>query len=79
MTKIKVKDLLEGKLDAKAIKALKFEQGLELVETLVDKVNSDELELESSLLAYETGTKLLKHLESMLGDAEKKLEVLKKK
>ncbi len=73
---------IEGllKQDFDKIKAkISFETGTELLEELIQKVESGELPLEQAVASYELGTKLHQHLKGLLGDAEKKLEIIKVK
>ncbi len=60
------------------VKEVSFEQGLSLMEELVQKVESGELPLEEAIRAYERGAELLKHLRSLLSGAEEKLRILQK-
>jgi len=72
---------LEAFLDAKKpedlVKTLSFEDGLTLLESLVDKVESGILDLEKGISAYERALVLNKHLRSLISGAEAKLELLK--
>ena len=58
------------------IAALSFEQGLQLVEELVSRVESGALALDQSVLSYEKGVALIGHLRKLLGAAEERLRVL---
>lgn len=57
---------------------LSFENGLKLLEELVEKVESGGLPLDKAILAYERGAALIEQLRSQLGGAEEKLRVLAK-
>lgn len=76
--KITLKTLME--IDEKEVeqilKELPFEQGLELTDELVEKVENGNFTLEESLTAYQRGVSLIKKLKGTLSEAEKKLEVL---
>lgn len=59
------------------IEALKFEEGVKLLEQLIVSVESSGgADLEKLLLAYEKGNKLLTSLRAKLQGAEEKLKVL---
>jgi len=75
--KISLDDLLNKKDGRKQISKLKFEEGMSLLEGLVAKVESGNLALDKSVDAYELSAELLKHLRSLLGEAEGKLKTLK--
>ncbi|MBI1335583.1 MAG: exodeoxyribonuclease VII small subunit [Phycisphaera sp.] len=53
-----------------------FEQSLEELETIIDKVESGEIELEEALGFYEKGMKLVAHCRGVLDRAEKKIKEL---
>lgn len=53
-----------------------FENALEELETLVEKMETGELSLEDSLAAFERGVKLTRHCQSSLKAAELKVKVL---
>jgi exodeoxyribonuclease VII small subunit len=74
--KISLKELLIAENPQEIIKTSSFEQGLSLMDELVQKVESGTLPLEEAMQAYERGLELLKQLRSVLESAEKKLEVL---
>lgn len=62
--------------DADAIPAvdeLTFEQALEQLETIIERVEAGELGLEQSLSQYEHGSKLIKHCRSVLDRVEKRI------
>ncbi len=72
------KDLLnEDNLSAK-LKDISFEDGLRLLEDLVEKVESGDLPLDKSIVSYEKGVALIEHLRKQLSGAEAKLKVLQK-
>ena len=56
---------------------LSFEDAYKQLTELVKKMESGELPLADSVLAYETGIKLKAHCEKLLKDAELKIEKLK--
>jgi len=55
---------------------LSFEQSLEQMTKLVEKLESGELPLEESVAAFEQGVKLSRRCESLLDKAEQRLQVL---
>ncbi|MDZ4785934.1 MAG: exodeoxyribonuclease VII small subunit [bacterium] len=75
-TKVNLEALLDKKDGKKAINNLKFESGMEVLEQLVSKVESGSMPLDKAVDAYEAASDLVKHLRSLLGDAEGKLKIL---
>ncbi|NDC37731.1 MAG: exodeoxyribonuclease VII small subunit [Proteobacteria bacterium] len=57
---------------------LSFEDGLKLLDELVQKVESGALPLETAIHSYEKGAKLIERLRGLLSGAEEKLELLSK-
>jgi exodeoxyribonuclease VII small subunit len=57
---------------------LKFEEAMQRLEDLVDKMESGELPLDEMLKAYEEGAKLAAVCKGQLAAFEKKIEVLTK-
>ena len=55
---------------------LSFEQALDGLTTMVEKLESGKLTLEDSVKAFEEGVKLTRQCEKMLDDAEQRLQVL---
>ena len=53
-----------------------FEAALAVLDGRVEKMESGQLPLEESLVAYQRGTELLKFCEGLLKDAEQKIKVL---
>ena len=76
--KIKLEELLKEKNIDKKLKDVSFENGLELMEELVDRVESGRLELDQAVLSYEKGAQLIAHLKTLLSGAEKKLKIVQK-
>ena len=56
-----------------------FEKGLEKLESIVEEMESGDLPLDDLIKKYEEGSKLLKHCDSKIKDAEKKIELLRNK
>jgi len=73
-----LKELLSEDNSKKKIVELSFENGLRLMEELVEKVESGTLPLDQSILSYEKGVQLMEHLRGLLTGAEEKLKVLQK-
>ncbi len=55
---------------------LSFEQALDGLTALVGKLESGELPLEESVAAFEQGVKLSRRCESLLDQAEQRLQIL---
>ena len=73
-----VKELLQADDAEKRIEELSFEQGMKLLEELVEKVESGSLQLEHAVLSYEKGVLLIERLKGLLSGAEEKLQLLQK-
>lgn len=56
--------------------ALSFEQALQGLTSMVEKLESGQLSLEESVKAFEEGVKLTRQCEKLLDDAEQRLQVL---
>jgi exodeoxyribonuclease VII small subunit len=56
----------------------KFEEALEELEKVVERLESGELSLEDSLAAFEDGVRLVKFCNQKLTEVEKKIELLVK-
>jgi exodeoxyribonuclease VII small subunit len=54
-----------------------FEDGLERLETLVQKLEGGDLGLEEALKEFEEGVNLSRALQQQLGEAQRRVEVLK--
>ena len=61
---------------AKKKKALSFEDGMQQLEQLVEKLNSSELPLEESIALYEEGTALAAQLKAQLDGQKKRIEMI---
>jgi len=59
-----------------SVKELSFEQALTGLTTLVEQLESGALSLEDSVGAFEQGVKLSRRCESLLDEAEQRLQVL---
>ena len=55
-----------------------FEEALKKLETIVEAMESDDLPLETLLAKYEEGTKLARHCQEKLSEAELKIQQLEK-
>lgn len=56
----------------------KFETQMKKLESIVDKLEKDDVDLDESISLYEEGLKLSKTLKKQLLDFEKKIEALNK-
>ncbi len=54
-----------------------FEEGLQQLESVVQKLESDGLTLEQTLVEFEKGVKLAKDLQVQLEQAKRRVDVLK--
>ena len=54
-----------------------FDDGLDRLEAVVQKLESGQLGLEEALLEFEQGVNLSKALQQQLADAQRRVEVLK--
>ena len=57
-----------------AIEDLKFEDALSELETIVNKLESGQVDLEASIAIYERGEKLKARCEALLREAEARIE-----
>lgn len=55
---------------------LSFEQAVERLEQIIDRIESGETGLEASLKEYESGMELLRHCRAILARAEQKVQEL---
>ncbi|MGH6865541.1 MAG: exodeoxyribonuclease VII small subunit [Methyloceanibacter sp.] len=60
--------------DQSDIKAMNFEQALKELETIVDRLERGDVELEASILIYERGEALRAHCDGLLRQAEARVE-----
>ena len=58
------------------LEQLGFEAALERLETIVDRLEQGDLELEQALAAFEEGVSLTRRCAGQLEDAERRIEVL---
>ena len=56
------------------IKAMSFEAALKELETIVDRLEKGDVELEASILIYERGEALRAHCDGLLRQAEARVE-----
>ncbi len=54
----------------------KFEEALKQLEAIVERLESGELSLEDSLLAFEEGVSLVRYLNRKLDEVERRVEIL---
>ncbi len=60
--------------DHSDIKSMSFEQALKELETIVDRLEKGDVELEASILIYERGEALKTHCDALLRKAEARVE-----
>jgi exodeoxyribonuclease VII small subunit len=60
-------------------KNIKFEEGLDKLEKIVGRLEGSNISLDESLKLFEEGIKLSKFCRAKLENAEKRIEILKKK
>jgi exodeoxyribonuclease VII small subunit len=63
-----------AKDDKNDIAALTFEQALQQLEQIVQRLEKGQVDLEDSIEIYERGSKLKAHCEAKLKDAEARIE-----
>ncbi|MDX8388277.1 MAG: exodeoxyribonuclease VII small subunit [Ghiorsea sp.] len=63
-------------MTAKDNQDVSFEQALDGLTKMVDKLESGQLSLEESVAAFEEGVKLSRACESLLDEAEQRLNIL---
>ncbi len=56
------------------LKKMSFEQSIEMLTEIVDKIETGQVPLAESLEQYEKGMALIKHCRGILLDAEKRIE-----
>ena len=61
---------------AKKKKALSFEEGMQELDALVEKLSSSELPLQEAIALYEQGTALHAQLEALLAQQKKRIEMI---
>lgn len=62
--------------EVKPLAELSFRESMEELDSLVAKLESNELELEESLVSYERGVALLRSLKTRLAAAQQRVDVL---
>jgi len=60
----------------KPVEELTFREAMTELNSIVDSLESNTLELEQSLVQYERGVALLRYLRQSLSEAQQKIEVL---
>jgi exodeoxyribonuclease VII small subunit len=58
------------------LSSMTFEQAIESLESINDRIESGEIGLEESLVEYERGMKLIAHCRRVLDQAEQRVEEL---
>ncbi len=57
-------------------KSLSFEENVELLENIIDKLEKDKVPLSEALKLYNDGVKLVRQCNDMLDKAEKQVKIL---
>ncbi len=68
----------DDKQDEETQEARSFEECLEALEKVVERIESGELSLEDSLATFEEGVRLVRSCNRKLNDVERRIEVLTK-
>ena len=77
MSEIRIDGLLAGDISGEQpFSDLSFKEGMLLLDEIVKKLETGDLELEESLKVYSLGVSLLTDLQSRLNSAEQEVEVL---
>lgn len=63
-------------MEQKNIDDMSFEEALEQLTRLVEKLESGQLPLEESVAAFEQGVQLTRRCEALLDEAEQRLQIL---
>ena len=61
-------------MDADPVEEMSFEQALKELETIVDRLEKGDVELEASIVIYERGEALRAHCDGLLRQAEARVE-----
>ncbi len=64
-------------MDDTDLRALSFEDALKQLEQLVERIDSDEVELEQAIRAYEQGVRLRDHCERKLNEAQERISKIR--
>lgn len=60
-----------------ALEKLSFEESLETLESIIDRIEQGEIGLEDSLSAYKQGEQLIKRCRALLFDAEQRVKTIR--
>ncbi len=60
-------------MDDPDLQSLSFEQALEKLEAIVEEIDSDAVDLERAIAAYEHGVQLRDHCERLLNEAQERI------
>lgn len=66
--------MAQKRKSTKEIESLSFEQAIENLTEIVDKIETGQVPLQESLQQYEKGMEMIKHCRKILLDAEKRIE-----
>jgi len=61
----------------KVVKDLSFEQSFDELEAILASVDAEKIPLQDIVERFDRGTQLLNHCRNLLGDAQKKIEIIK--
>jgi exodeoxyribonuclease VII small subunit len=70
--------MAKSKGKAKVARDTSFEDGVEELEQIIERIESGEIGLEESLTHYERGMALIQHCKTVLADCEQRVEDLTK-
>ena len=77
MLEITIEQIIKGEdINPEAFEGMTFKEGMMLLEEIVSRLESGDLELEESLRVYSKGVSLLADLQARLNAAEQEVEVL---
>jgi exodeoxyribonuclease VII small subunit len=68
--------MAKSKGTPKVAKTVSFEQGVEELEEIIERIESGEIGLQESLTHYERGMALVQHCQTVLSDCEQRVEDL---
>lgn len=61
-------------MNGKTIKTMSFEQSMQELETIVERLEKGEIPLEDAIHSYERGIELSRHCEKKLKDAKRRID-----
>ncbi len=66
-------------MDDPDLQTLSFEEALEKLEAIVEEIDSDDVDLERAIKAYERGVQLRDHCERKLNEAQERISKIRVK